>query len=100
MACGKTSAQREPVSTLRRLSLVAAAATSLAFLPTPSHATDLLETFVVTYSAPPTVSQLGVLKGVTDAVHGFSEVPAAVVVAPAVVAPLLRELPGVRGVYP
>jgi serine protease AprX len=41
-----------------------------------------------------------VLGGITDAVHGFTAVPAAVVVAPTAVAPLLRELPGVRGVYP
>jgi len=88
------------VTTLRRLSLAAATGTFLALLPTPSQASGLLDTFVVTYAAPPTAGQLGVLSGVTDAVHGFSQVPAAVVVAPTSLAPLLRELPGVRGVYP
>lgn len=65
----------------------------------PARALDLT-TLIVTFDAAPTAGQLNVLKGVTDAVHGFTAVPAAVVVAPAAVAPLLRELPGVRGVYP
>ena len=70
---------------------------------TPSQAqadSGPLTTLIVTYAAPPTPSQVGVLKGLSEAVHGFSAVPAAVVVAPTAAAPLLRQLPGVRGVYP
>ncbi|MDP9181289.1 MAG: S8 family serine peptidase [Actinomycetota bacterium] len=88
------------MTTFRRLSLTAAASIAVALVPAPSHADGLIETYIVTYSGPPTISQLGVLRGVTDAVHGFSSVPAAVVVAPAGTGALLRELPGVRGVYP
>jgi serine protease AprX len=88
------------VTTLRRLPLAAAAGLLLGLVPAPSQAAGLLDTFIVTYSAPPSAAQLGVLGGITDAVHGFQAVPAAVVVAPTAVAPLLRELPGVRGVYP
>jgi serine protease AprX len=92
------------VTTLRRLparsSLIGLAGLVLSLVPSsPARAADLT-TLIVTYSAPPTATQLDVLKGVTDAVHGFQAVPAAVVVVPSAVAPLLRELPGVRGVYP
>jgi serine protease AprX len=58
-----------------------------------------LTTWIVTYAAPPTSGQLDVLEGISDAVHGFTEVPAAVVVAPASLVGLLRGLPGVEGVY-
>jgi serine protease AprX len=89
------------VNTLRRLSFVALAAALLGTSATPAAADPLpLSTWIVTYATPPSTSQIGVLKGLTDAVHGFTAVPAAVVVAPAGVAPLLRELPGVKGVYP
>jgi serine protease AprX len=88
------------VTTFRRLSLTALAGLVVALVPAPSRAAALVDTFVVTYAGPPTVGQLGMLGGVSDAVHGFSAVPAAVVVAPAAAAPLLRELPGVTGVYP
>jgi serine protease AprX len=88
------------VTAARRLPIAALVGLVLALVPAPSRAAGALDTFIVTYAAPPTVSQLGVLKGVGDAVHGFTAVPAAVVVAPNAVAPLLRELPGVRGVYP
>ncbi len=84
----------------RLVSVVGAAALVLGLAPaSPAGALDLT-TLIVTYDAAPTPAQLDVLGGVSDAVHGFSAVPAAVVVAPAAVAPLLRELPGVRGVYP
>jgi serine protease AprX len=69
--------------------------------PSPAAAeVGPLMTWIVTYDAPPTSDQLDVLEGVSDAVHGFTEVPAAVVVAPATEAGLLRGLPGVQGVYP
>jgi serine protease AprX len=92
------------VPTLRRrparIGLIGLAGLVVSLIPSsPARAGDLT-TLIVTYSAPPTPSQLGVLKGLTDAVHGYQSVPAAVVVVPAAVAPLLRELPGVRGVYP
>ena len=91
------------MNTLRRSALAALAvvAAVIGMSPSPAAADPVpLTTWVVTYAAPPSAAQVGVLKGLTDAVHGFSAVPAAVVVAPAGVAPLLRELPGVRGVYP
>ncbi len=86
---------------VRRLaSLVGVAVLVLGLAPvSPARALDLT-TLIVTYDAPPTSGQLEVLSGVSDAVHGFQAVPAAVVAAPAAVTPLLRELPGVRGVYP
>jgi serine protease AprX len=87
------------VTTFRRLALTLSAGLLVALVPAPSSA-SALDTFIVTYSGPPTVSQLGTLHGITDAVHGFTNVPAAVVVAPVGAATLLRELPGVRGVYP
>lgn len=55
--------------------------------------------WIVTFDAPPAAGELAVLRGVSDAVHGFTAVPAAVVVAPASAVPLLRGLPGVRGVW-
>lgn len=86
---------------VRRLaSVLGVAALVLSLAPaSPAGALDLT-TLIVTYDAPPTSGQLDVLSGVSDSVHGFQAVPAAVVVAPATAAPLLRELPGVRGVYP
>ena len=67
---------------------------------TAAAATPALTTWLVTYAAPPSSYQLDMLGGVSDAVHGFSQIPVAAVVAPAAAAPLLRALPGVRGVYP
>src|SRR3954452_7553025 len=65
----------------------------------PAGADPALATWIVTYDAPPSPYQLDVLGGVSDSVHGFTQVPAAVVVAPPEVAGLLRGLPGVKGVY-
>jgi serine protease AprX len=66
----------------------------------PAYADPVpLTTWIVTYDAPPSSFQLDVLEGVSDAIHGFAEVPAAVVVAPTSAAALLRGLPGVQGVY-
>lgn len=58
-----------------------------------------LTTWLVTFNAPPSSYQLDMLGGITDAVHGFTQIPVAAVVAPAAAAPLLRALPGVKGVY-
>lgn len=101
-SCRAYVPHRDCVTTFRRLSVPAVAAIFLLGLsPSPAQADAApLTTLIVTYATPPSTTQIGVLKGLTDAVHGFTAVPAAVVVAPAAVAPLLRELPGVRGVYP
>ncbi len=88
------------MTTFRRVSLAVASGVLVALVPAPSHASGVLESFIVTFEDPPSAGQLEVLGGVSDAVHGFAGVPAAVVVAPAAVAPLLRGLPGVVGVYP
>ncbi|MCW2672012.1 MAG: hypothetical protein JWP14_601 [Frankiales bacterium] len=84
----------------RCLVVLAALAGLLAAGLAPAGADVALTTWIVTYDAPPSSYQLGILAGVSDAVHGFTEVPAAVVVAPPSAAGLLRGLPGVRGVYP
>jgi serine protease AprX len=88
------------VITLRRLvvPLLVALLAALVGPATPAQAGPL-QTWVVTFDRPPTVQQLDVLRGATDAVHGFTAVPAAVVVAPTALVPLLRGLPGVRGVW-
>ncbi len=65
-----------------------------------AHADVPLTTLLVTYSAPPSAYQLDALGGITDAVHGFTQIPVAAVVVPAAAAPLIRALPGVKGVYP
>ncbi|HWH30737.1 MAG TPA: S8 family serine peptidase [Mycobacteriales bacterium] len=56
--------------------------------------------WIVTFDAPPTAQQLDVLRGLTPSVTGFTALPAAVVNVPEVDVPLLRALPGVRGVWP
>lgn len=88
------------VRTLRRLAVTLVVPTLMVAAPSPASAVPVpLTTWIVTYASPPSAPQLDVLRGVTDAVHGFTEVPAAVVVAPGSAAPLLMALPGVRGVY-
>ncbi|MFP5220528.1 MAG: S8 family serine peptidase [Actinomycetes bacterium] len=59
-----------------------------------------VSSWIVTFDAPPTAQQLDVLRGLTPSVTGFTAVPAAVVNVPDVDVPLLRVLPGVRGVWP
>ncbi len=87
--------------TLRRSLVTALAVLLTASLGVPARAdAPALTSWIVTFADPPTTHQVDVLRGVSDAVHGFTEVPAAVVVAPLGVAPLLRALPGVLGVYP
>jgi serine protease AprX len=105
MAGGDPQAERDGVTTLRShlgrtlvtllaaLGLVSATVGRATADPLP------LTTWIVTYNAPPSGYQLGTLAGVTEAVHGFVKVPAAVVVAPAGAQALLRALPGVQGVY-
>lgn len=104
MAQAGSAAHSHRVRTLRRVSTAAisgCAATALVvgLAPSSAQATGVVTTFIVTYAAPPSASQVDVLKGVSDSVHGFVAVPAAVVVAPSSLARLLRALPGVRGVY-
>src|SRR4051812_33547893 len=96
----RSSDQGDRMITLRRL-LVAALASLLlaASFVSQAAAAPALTTWIVTYDRAPSSYQLDVLKGVTDAVHGFRELPAAVVVAPTAAVTLLRALPGVRGVY-
>ena len=85
----------------RPLITLTAAALTLATPSSPASATALpLTSWIVTYDNAPSPSQVDVLRGLTDAVHGFSVVPAAVVVAPPGAEALLHALPGVRGVYP
>ncbi len=100
MADGPAERHRNRVPTVRSLSVSGLALAVLSTVAAPAAATPgPLTSWIVTYAAVPTSHQLGVLEGVSDAVHGFTQLPAAVVVAPSSVAPLLRALPGVRGVY-
>jgi len=100
MEVARTRGHCDRVITLRRLLVLGVAPLLLAasFVPTATAA-PALTTWIVTYDRAPSPYQVDVLKGVSDAVHGFREVPAAVVVAPTAAASLLRALPGVRGVY-
>jgi len=59
-----------------------------------------VSTYVVTFDAPPTAEQIETLTGIAVGVHGYSHLPAAVAVVPPAAVGLLRNLPGVRGVYP
>jgi serine protease AprX len=101
MAAARDAYHCDHVITLRRASAgIVLAALVVTGAPSPATADPLpLTTWIVTYAAPPSPGQLDVLGGVSDAVHGFTKVPAAVVVAPTAAASLLRGLPGVRGVY-
>jgi serine protease AprX len=96
----RSSDQGDRMITLRRLLVMALAGLLLAAsFVSPAAAAPALTTWIVTYDRAPSAYQLDVLKGVTDAVHGFRELPAAVVVAPTAAVTLLRALPGVRSVY-
>lgn len=59
-----------------------------------------LETWIVTYDAPPTVAQVQALTGIAAQVHAYQHLPAAVAVVPPDAVGLLGNLPGVRAVYP
>ena len=56
-------------------------------------------TYVVTLARIPTQTDVDVLRGVATGVHAFEKLPAAVVTLPEALVPLLRNLPGVRGVW-
>jgi serine protease AprX len=68
-------------------------------VPGVGEAADL-DTYLVTFDAPPTASQLETLTGVAAGVHGFRHLPVAAVVASPVDLPLLVNLPAVRRVVP
>src|SRR4051812_31119003 len=105
MVGGGPEADRDGVATVRTgarrsLLVLLTAVGLLAAAPGPATAAPVpLATWIVTYDAPPSSYQLGVLSGVTDMVHGFTKLPAAVVVAPPGAQALLRALLGVKGVY-
>jgi serine protease AprX len=84
---------------LRAVGLVAVTALAFPQMSTVAHADVTDVTYVVTFDAPPTPNDVDVLRGVVSAVHPFTAIPAAVVVLPAPLVPLLRNLPGVRGVW-
>jgi serine protease AprX len=60
----------------------------------------LAATYVVTFDAPPTAAQIDSVAAIASGVHAYRHLPAAVAVIPPGLAGLLRNLPGVRGVYP
>jgi serine protease AprX len=103
MAEGSRPVHGDRVRIRRRsaLTVLAATATAVATLQAPpaAHASGPVSSWIVTYDAPPSPVDLQVLRSVSDAVHGFVAVPAAVVNAPDGLVPLLRRLPGVRGVW-
>ncbi|HUR41876.1 MAG TPA: hypothetical protein VM240_12000 [Verrucomicrobiae bacterium] len=83
-----------------RGTLAFALVTGLLLGGTPQASPPAPSMVVVTFAAPPTLEQAEMLASIASGVHRYAHLPAAVaVVAPALV-PLLRELPGVRGVYP
>ena len=101
MGAGTFGVDSARVLTLRRATVTVLAASLGLTLIGPARADQpALTSLIVTFAAPPSAYQVDVLRGVTEAVHGFTEIPAAVVVAPAAAATLLRSLPGVKGVYP
>ncbi|HEU0130402.1 MAG TPA: S8 family serine peptidase [Mycobacteriales bacterium] len=85
---------------LRAAGLAAAVALAVPSLAVPASAGATDVTYVVTFAAPPTATDVEVLRGVASAVHPYRAVPAAAVVLPGALVPLLRNLPGVRGVWP
>jgi len=67
----------------------------------PLNATEPAnQTWIVTYDAPPTASQVETLTGIASRVHAYQHLPAAVAVIPTGASGTLANLPGVRGVYP
>ena len=84
---------------LRAVGLSALATLGLSSLAAPATADLAVGTYVVTFAAPPTQTDVDVLRGVATGVHAFRHLPAAVVTAPSALVPLLRNLPGVQGVW-
>jgi subtilisin family serine protease len=91
------------VPTLRRVARSLAVPALLAALLVgasgPSTA-DVLDSFIVTFDAPPTAEQLEALEGVALGVHGFEHIPAAAVVLDPTHVDLVANLPDVLGVFP
>ena len=89
MGDGTFGVDSDGVLTLRRLTVTVLAASLGLTLVGPARADQpALTSLIVTFAAPPSAYQVDVLRGVTEAVHGFTEIPAAVVVAPAAAATL------------
>lgn len=73
----------------------------LFFLPAaPARGELALPTYIVTYDAPPTAEDVEVLDGIALGVHAYTHLPMASVTIDPLDLPVLRMLPGVRGVYP
>jgi len=85
--------------TIRRLCSLALALAVVGLAPALAVAQSN-QTWIVTFDAPPTVSQVQALTGVALQVHAYQHLPAAVAVIPAGAVGLLANLPGVRGIYP
>jgi serine protease AprX len=85
---------------LRGVGVAAAVALAVPALATPSHADATDVTYIVTYAAAPTVDDVEALRALGSAVHAYQVLPAASVVLPSPLVPLLRNLPGVVGVWP
>ncbi|HEX8002002.1 MAG TPA: S8 family serine peptidase [Mycobacteriales bacterium] len=84
---------------LRAFGAAVAVTLGLGQLATPAAADLGDATYVVTFDAPPSQVDVDVLRGVANGVHPYAHVPAAAVVLPQALVPLLRNLPGVRGVW-
>lgn len=84
---------------LRGLGVAAVVSLGLGSLALPARAVLTTGTYVVTFAAPPTTTDVDVLRGVATGVHAFRHLPAAVVTLPSMLLPLLRNLPGVKGVW-
>lgn len=94
------SSRRGFARSLRAFGAATTVALGLAQLAAPPASADLADaTYVVTFAAPPSQVDVDVLRGVATAVKPYAHVPAAAVVASPAVVPLLRNLPGVRGVW-
>jgi serine protease AprX len=92
---------RPPRRTRARLrALAATLAVGAASLVPATGAASALETYLVTFDAPPTAEQLESLAGVAVGVHSFTHLPVAAVVAAPVDRSLLTNLPDVRRVDP
>ncbi len=83
-----------------RVLLIASVTALLAFgAGTGTAAAGPAALHVVTFAAPPDADQLDALRAVATGVHGYQHLPAAVAVLSPTVVPLVRNLPGVRGVW-
>jgi serine protease AprX len=85
---------------LRAAGVAAVVALAVPQLAAPAVADAAVVTFIVTYDAPPSVDDVAALRALGSMVHAYEVVPAASVVLPPALVPLLRNLPGVLGVWP